>query len=121
MYVYRYSTGGSSLNNVTSRYVDELRRSKTKAKVTSNDASTVDGSRARRLEWTNVYQGTRMWVIEAVVVRGKYVYFFEYSTLEKTTKADRDLFDAFLRSVALPAKAAASCQLDPLELRLSGR
>ena len=42
------------------------------------------------------------------MVRGKYVYYFEYSSLEKTTKADRDLFDAFIKSVTLPAKGAAA-------------
>ena len=107
MYVYRFPTGGASLNSGTSAYVNEIKRS-TKGKVTSNKAATVDGSRARRLEWTNVYEGTRTWNIDAVVVRGKYVYFFEYSSLEKLTKADRDLFDSFIKSVTLPSKAAAT-------------
>ena len=108
VYVYRFPTYGASLNGGTSAYVNEIKGSKTKAKVTSNKAATVDGSRARRLEWTNVYQGTRTWNIDAVVVRGKYVYFFEYSSLEKLTNADRDLFDSFITSVTLPAKGAAA-------------
>ena len=73
VYVYRFPTYGASLNSGTASYVDDLKRSTTKAKVTSNKAATVDGSRARRLEWTNVYKGTRSWNIDAVVVRGKYV------------------------------------------------
>ena len=36
----------------TSGYVDDLKRTKTKAKVTSNKAATVDGLRARRVEWS---------------------------------------------------------------------
>jgi hypothetical protein len=108
MYVYRFPTGGLSLNNATSTYIDNLKRSRTKAKVTSNTATTVDGTRARRLEWTNVYKGTRGWFIEVVVVRGKYVYFFQYTTLEKPTKADRDLVDDFQKSVTLPSKAAGT-------------
>ena len=107
VYVYRFPTDGASLNGGTSAYVSEIKRT-TKGKVTSNKAATVDGSRARRLEWTNVYEGTRSWNIDAVVVRGKYVYFFEYSSLEKLTKAGRDLFDSFIKSVTLPAKGAAA-------------
>jgi hypothetical protein len=67
----------------------------------------VDGTRARRLEWTNVYKGTRNWFIEVVVVRGRYVYFFEYTALEKPTQADKDLFDVFQKSVRLPSKTTA--------------
>jgi hypothetical protein len=113
VYVIRFPTYGASLNSGTSAYVDDLKRSKTKAKVTSNKAATVDGSRARRLEWTNVYEGTHSWNIDAVVVRGTYVYLFEYSSLEKTTKADRDLFDAFLKSVTLPGKGAVTTRSTP--------
>ena len=113
MYIYRYPTGALSLNNATSTYIDNLKRSKTKAKVTSNIATTIDGTRARKLEWTNVYKGTRGWFVEAVVVRGKYVYFFQYSSLEKTTKADRDLFEAFLKSVALPRKGVVATGSTP--------
>ena len=57
--------------------------------------------------------GTRGWFVEAVVVRGKYVYFFQYSSLEKTTKADRDLFEAFLKSVALPGKGVVATGSTP--------
>ena len=39
---------------------------------------------------------------------GKYVYYFQYITLEKTTKADRDLFDSFIKSVTLPTKGAVA-------------
>ena len=113
MYVYRFPTGGLSLNNATSTYIDNLKRSKTKAKVTSNTATTVDGTRARQLDWTNVYKGARGWFIEAVVVRGRYVYFFQYTSLEKMTKADRDLFDAFLKSVTLPGKGAGATGSTP--------
>jgi hypothetical protein len=105
--VYRFPTGGLTLNGATSTYIDNLKRSKTKAKVTSNTATTVDGTRARRLEWTNVYKGTRNWFIEVVVVRGRYVYFFEYTALEKPTQADKDLFDVFQKSVRLPSKTTA--------------
>jgi hypothetical protein len=111
--VYRFPTQGASLNNGTSAYVDDLKRSKTKAKVTVNKATTVDGSRARRLEWTNVYKGTRYWMIDVVVVRGRYVYFFEYTSSEKTAKADRDLFDGFVNSVTLPGKGAVATQSTP--------
>ena len=108
VYISRYLKGGDSLNRVTSSYIDGLKGLKTKVKVTSNKAASVDGSRARRLEWTTVYEGERAWVVEVVVVRGKYVYYFEYITLEKTTKADRDLFDSFIKSVTLPGKGAAA-------------
>jgi hypothetical protein len=108
MYVYRFPTRGLSLNNATSTYINNLKGTRTKVKVTSNTATTVDGTRARRLEWTNVYEGTRGWFIEDVVVRGKYVYFFQYTSLEKQTKADRELFDDFQKSVTLPSKAAVS-------------
>ena len=84
VYISRYLNGGDSLNGVTSNYVDGLKGLKTKVKVTSNKAASVDGSRARRLEWTTVYEGERAWVVEVVVVRGKYVYYFQYITLEKT-------------------------------------
>lgn len=102
MYVYRYPTDGATLNSATSGYVIELKR--TKAKVTSNKPTKIAGLRARRLEWTQVYQGTREWNIEAIVVRGKYVYFFEYGSLAKTTDADRTLFNDLISSVTFRAK-----------------
>ena len=106
--VYRAATRGYSLNQMTSGYIDALKRSRTKAKVTSNTATTIDGLRARRLEWTNVYKGDRTWNIEVVVVRGKWAYYFEYTTYEKTTAADRELATLIQKSIVLPAKATSS-------------
>ena len=92
----------------TSAYVDDLKRSKTKAKVTSNKAATVDGSRARRASNGRArHKGDAPWTISMPWWSAAHACsLFEYSSLEKTTKADRDLFDAFLKSVTrYPARA----------------
>ena len=89
VYVNRYATKGATLNSVTSGYVGELKRT-SKAKVTSNTATSVDGLRARRMEWSATFDGTRVWEIDTVVVRGKQVYYIGYATLEKPTATDRD-------------------------------
>jgi hypothetical protein len=103
VFVYRLARKGFSLNAATSAYVAQIKRSGSKPSVTSNKAATVDGSRARRIEWTSSFDGTRGWNDEVVVVRGKYVYFVMYSSLAKLTTTDRALFDAFLSTVDLPS------------------
>ena len=85
-----------------------LPRSPTKASVTSNRSATVDGSTARRLEWTAIYKGRRQWNIEVLVVRGTYVYSIGYTSLAKLTPADRATFDAFISSVVLRGGTAAT-------------
>jgi hypothetical protein len=108
VYVYRYPRQGYSLNASTSSYIDALKHGKTKGKVTSNTATTVGGVRSRRLEWTGLYQGERFYNIELVVVRGKYVYFFQYTTDEKIADADRELVDLFRGSVTFTTKGSSS-------------
>jgi hypothetical protein len=101
VYVYRSLGCGCSLNTVTSVYVNTIRHS-VKAKVTSNTVAKVAGVRARRLEWSAVYDGTRVWNVQVLLVRGKYVYSFDYGSLEKTSDSDRALVDDFLSSLTLP-------------------
>ena len=108
VYVYRYPRQGYTLNASTSSYIDALKHGKTKGKITSNTATTVGGVRARRLEWTGVYKGERFYNIELVVVRGKYVYFFQYTSDEKIADADRALVDLFRGSVTFTAKGSSS-------------
>ena len=107
VFILRVARQGFSLNTITSAFIKEVKRA-AKASVTSNKAATIDGFKARRLEFTGVFDGSREYDSEIIVVRGKYVYFFEYSSLEKLTKSDRDLFDSFIKSVRLPSKAAAT-------------
>jgi len=104
----RYPTGGFSLNQLTSGYVKFLRRSPTRASVTSNTSTTVDGSAAHRLEWTAASKGRRQWTSEVLVVRGKHVYSISYTSLFKLTAADRATFDAFLSSVVLRGGTATT-------------
>ena len=75
---------GATLNQVTSGYLAELKRT-SKAKVTSNTATSVDGLRARRVEWSATFDGTRVWEIDTLVVRGKQAYYIGYATLAKPT------------------------------------
>jgi hypothetical protein len=100
--VWRFATKGLTLNEITSGYVRQIKRG-SKGSVASNNAATVDGSKARRLEWTAVFDGTREYETEVVVVRGKHVYFIMYGRSEKLTDADRALVDAFLSTVDLPS------------------
>jgi hypothetical protein len=100
--VYRYPREGSSLNAATSRYVNTLKRL-SKATVTKNEPVRIAGLRARRLEWSATFQGTRAWIIEVVLVRGKFIYFFEYTGLEKTGASDRRIFSDLVSSVTFPS------------------
>ena len=108
VFVNRYPTDGHTLNAITAAYVKSIKRTSNKASVASNTAVTADGSRARRIEWTAVYKGTREWDIDVLIVRGKNVYFVEYSSLARITPADRSTFDAFLSTLDLPGTGAAS-------------
>jgi len=98
----RTPTGGYSLNSLTSGYITWLKRTGSKVSVTSNNATTLDGAKARKLEWTGIYDGSRAWHVDVVVVRGKYVYVFDYVSLSKLSDGDRALFDGFVSSMALP-------------------
>ena len=104
----RYPTNGYSLNAITAAYVKTIKRTGTKASVSSNSPATVDGSKARRIEWTSVFKGTREWDIDVLIIRGKNVYVVEYSSLAKITPADRSTLDAFLSTLDLPGTASTS-------------
>jgi len=108
LFAYRYPTGGASLNAVTSAYIRITKRTETKVAFTSNQPATVDGSKARRLEWNATYKGTRHWSVETVVVRGKYVYFFQFDSLAPVSKDDRDRYESFLSTIDLPGGATAA-------------
>ena len=108
VFVNRYPSNGYSLNAITAAYVKTIKRTGTKASVASNTAVTVDGSKARRIEWTAVYKGTREWDIDVLIVRGKNVYLVEYSSLARITPADRSTFNAFLSTLDLPGGGATS-------------
>jgi hypothetical protein len=113
-FVYRYATEGNSLNALSSAYIRNTKRAGTKVAVTSNDPATVDGSKARRLEWNATFKGTRHWSLEAVVVRGKYVYFFQLDSLAPITNADRDGYESFLSTVDLPGAAPSAATSSPI-------
>ena len=107
VYVYRFPTDGA--RSTTSRLDTSMSSG-------IEDEGQGDLEQGRHGRWITRpaagmderLPGDPHWNIDAVVVRGKYVYFFEYSSLEKPTKADRDLFDSFIKSVTLPSKAAAT-------------
>jgi hypothetical protein len=107
-FVYRYATGGTSLNAITSAYIRTTKRTGTKVAFTSNDPATVDGSKARRLEWNATFKGTRHWSLEAAVIRGKYVYFFQLDSLAPITNADRAGYESFLSTIDLPGAAPSA-------------
>ena len=100
----RTSTGGFSLNLLTSGYITVLKRTGSKVSVTSNKATTLDGTKARLIEWTGIYDGSRAWHVDVVVVRGTYVYVFDYVSMAKLTDLDRAMFQGFLESITLPKK-----------------
>jgi len=104
-FVYRYATGGTSLNAITSTYVRNTKRTETKVTFTANEPATIDGSKARSLEWNATFKKTRHWSLEEVVVRGKYVYFFQLDSLALLTIADRDRYASFLSTIDLPGAA----------------
>jgi len=108
VFINRYPTNGYSLNAITAAYLKTIKRSGTKASVASNTGISVDGSRARRIEWTAVYKGTREWDIDVLIVRGKYVYVVEYSSLARMTPVDRSTLDGFLSTLDLPGNGATS-------------
>ena len=103
VYVNRYATKGATLNQVTAGYLAELKRT-SKAKVTSNTATSVDGLRARRVEWSATFDGTRVWEIDTLVVHGKQAYYIGYATLEKPTATDRTIVENLIASMAFSPK-----------------
>ena len=103
VYVNRYATKGATLNQVTSGYLAELKRT-SKAKVTSNTSTSVDGLRARRVEWSATFDGTRVWEIDTLVVHGKQAYYIGYATLEKPTATDRTIVENLIASMAFSPK-----------------
>jgi len=107
-FVYRYATGGTSLNAITSTYVRNTKRTETKVTFTANEPATIDGSKARSLEWNATFKKTRHWSLEEVVVRGKYVYFFQLDSLAPITNADRDRYASFLSTIDLPGAAPSA-------------
>jgi hypothetical protein len=100
--VYRDPTDGGSLNELTASYVIGLKGPKIKATVTSNAATKLDGLRARRVEWSVLYKGKRIFAIDTVVVRGKYIYTFEFTDLAKPTTADQEFLDSLISTVTFP-------------------
>ena len=113
-FVYRYPTGGASLNSITSTYIRTTKRAGTKVALTSSDPAQVDGNKARRLEWAATFKGTRHWSLEAVVVRGKYVYFVQFDSLAPITNADRDRYESFLSTIDLPGAAPSAAATTPI-------
>ena len=103
VYVYRTPSEGYSLNALTSDYVAQIKRNGAKATIVSNRPAAIDGEKARRVEWTAVFDGRRSWGLDAVVVRGRFVYVFDYAMLTKPTAADRADFDAIVSTIDLTA------------------
>ena len=66
------------------------------------------GTAVAGLEWNATFKKTRHWSLEGVVVRGKYVYFFQLDSLAPITSADRDRYESFLSTVDLPGSAPSA-------------
>ena len=77
--------------------------------MVSNTATKVDGRAGRLLEYSAIYEGERVWVLEAVAMRRKQSFFIGYVGPAELTDADRTAFESFLSTVDLdPAKASVS-------------
>ncbi len=101
LWVWRHPTGGDSLDQLASGYVGWLESPDVRGDVTANEATTLDGERARRLEYTVVADGIRQWEQAVMVVRGDSAYCFALCVLHELTEADRSLFDQMLSTVDL--------------------
>ena len=108
--------GGRSISTVGLRWVrahEDGALSQAPGRLISADPhhpkpTKIAGVKARRLEWSGAYEGTPRWNIDVVVVRGKFVYVFENSSLEKITDTDRALFGQFISTVTSPSAPAAT-------------
>ena len=93
-----YKTLGMSLNEWTKTYLKYTPKlSGVKGfKLQSNKAATLDGAKARRLEYKEKYKGDQEYWIDVLAVHGGKIYEVAYVSSKPLTKADRELFDQFL-------------------------
>jgi hypothetical protein len=101
LWVWRHPTEGDSLDQLVSGYVGWLESPDVRGDVTADEATTLDGEQARRLEYTVVADGNRQWEQAVMVVRGDSAYCFAICVLHELTEADRGLFDQLLSTVDL--------------------
>jgi hypothetical protein len=69
-------------------------------KVVRNSTARVAGLRARVIESRGTYDGARSWDLTYLVVRGKYLYVFDYSAPHPLKAADRAIAQQLVGSVA---------------------
>ena len=88
-----------TLNAVATELV-RYQRQHTKAfKAIKNTTARVGGLRARRIESRGTYAGGRSWDLTYLVVRGKYMFVFDYSSDAPLTATDRKAAEQIMQAV----------------------
>jgi hypothetical protein len=88
-----------TLNQMTGGLIRYERSHIKSFKLVSNSAARVGGLRARRLESRGTYATGRSWDLTFLVVRGTYVYVFDYGSPTPLTPQDRTLATQLISTV----------------------
>jgi DcrB-like protein len=88
-----------TLNATTNEVIRYERRHAKGFKVARNTTMRLGGQRARRLESHGTYDGHRSWDLTYLVVRGKYLFIFDYGSDAPLTATDRATADQMMQSV----------------------
>jgi len=87
--------------NATAIALNRYQRQHVKGfRVIHNSTARVAGMRARVVESRGTYEGGRSWDLTYLVVRGKYLYLFDYSAPHPLKAADRAMAQQLVGSVA---------------------
>ena len=88
-----------SLNALATELIRYERRQIKGFKAIGNATTRVGGLRARRIESRGTYPGGRSWDLTYLVVRGKYLFVFDYSSDAPLTANDRAAAEQMMRTV----------------------
>jgi hypothetical protein len=87
--------------NATAIALNRYQRQHVKGfRVVRNSTSRVAGQRARVVESRGTYEGGRSWDLTYLVVRGTYLYVFDYSASHPLKAADRAMAQQLIGSIA---------------------
>ena len=88
-----------TLNAVASELVRYQRQHIKAFKAIKTTTARVGGLRARRIESRGTYAGSRSWDLTYLVVRGRYMFVFDYSSDAPLTATDREAAEQIMQAV----------------------
>jgi len=88
-----------TLNAVASELVRYQRQHIKAFKAIKTTTARVGGLRARRIESRGTYAGSRSWDLTYLVVRGRYMFVFDYSSDAPLSATDREAAEQIMQAV----------------------